>query len=613
MEPIKSEDSKKLFVSRVFGSVDATYPSEFEEVMVDILKKCGGLPLAIVSIASVLAGYRSLGSKAKWDTVSRSIGSQMESHPTLERMKHIVTLSYNDLPHELKACMMYLSNFPEDYAIRKERLLNRWMAEGLVHHKRGLTMWEVAESYLDELLSRNMIEEAGHVEGFEWREQTYRMHDLLLEVMVSKSLEANFVSLHGGQYGRMLHDKIRRLSIHGNVNDAESLTKRKPKDQRCEDDLDLQHVRSLSMFHLHKHNLLNQLSSFTLLRVLDLEDCKGVTNKHVRYAFTLYLLRFLSLKGTNVSKVPRQVEKLEHLQTLDLSYTLLVGLPETVTRLEKLERLYFSNKDNYWDTMWTMPQGLQKMKALCWLCRVYLGNDPQVARELGELEQLENLDLSVDDGKPIDKDVIKELALSLSMMHSLRKLYIGHKTSDDGSSKILNFLHHLPTPPQLLQHLRITGDMDGLPSWIGSLTHLVTFTMHDTTITDDELFGVLCKLPNLKTLYVYWICYRGRDDLIARSSHKFPVLKDLILGGYLPKVLRFEEGSMTTLETIQLDFDYNSADVKERSIIGIEKLTNLKKVTLDRYNYNPELLEQLKDERDRRSRSNPFQIIVKYI
>jgi disease resistance protein RPM1 len=61
MEPLKLEDSKKLFISRVFGSTDASYPKEFEYVMGDILKKCGGLPLAIISITSVLVGYKSPG------------------------------------------------------------------------------------------------------------------------------------------------------------------------------------------------------------------------------------------------------------------------------------------------------------------------------------------------------------------------------------------------------------------------------------------------------------------------------------------------------------------------------------------------------------------------
>jgi len=112
---------------------------------------------------------------------------------------------------------------------------------------------------------------------------------------------------------------------------------------------------------------------------------------------------------------------------------------------------------------------------------------------------------------------------------------------------------------------------------------------------------------------MYWDCYRG-DELDACTSHKFSVLRDLILGGCLPKVIRFEEGSTAMLEMLHLDFDFRSGHVAERSIVGIEHLTNLKKVMLNcRGNYhalvNP-VLEQMKAENDRRS--NQFDIAVKY-
>lgn len=123
-------------------------------------------------------------------------------------------------------------------------------------------------------------------------------------------------------------------------------------------------------------------------------------------------IRFISLRRTKVSIVPRQVENLKHLQTLDLAYTLLVGLPETVTKLEKLEHLDFSSLDNYWDTVWTMPRGLSRMKRLRRLGMVCLGNDSVIAKEIGELEQLQKLELLICCGKTItDDDVLKELAL----------------------------------------------------------------------------------------------------------------------------------------------------------------------------------------------------------
>lgn len=296
---------------------------------------------------------------------------------------------------------------------------------------------------------------------------------------------------------------------------------------------------------------------------------------------------------------------------LDLGRTLLVGLPETITKLEKLEHIRFSNKDNYWDTMWTLPRGLNKMKQLRVLGKVCLGNDSQVAREIGELKQLYKLALALHDCKTIYEDVLKELALSLSKMYSLRWLAIGDRSA---GGKVLNFLHQVPTPPRLLKILCITGDIDRLPRWIGSLTHLVSFTAFRATLTDDHLFGILCKLPNLKTMGVYWRCYNDdRDELVARSSHKFPVLRDLILGGYVPKAIQFEEESMEKLERIELDFDFRAV---ERSIAGMEYLTNLKKFTLNGSKDNPELshavLEQLKAENERPSRSNRFQIAVKY-
>ncbi|KAK3164399.1 hypothetical protein QOZ80_1AG0017300 [Eleusine coracana subsp. coracana] len=562
MEPFKLEDSKRLFLSRAFGSLDASYPTELKDVMDTILKKCGGLPLAIVSIASVLAGYKSSGSIDKWETICKSIVSQMESNPTLEGIRQIVTISFNHLPHELKGCMMYLSIFPEDYAINKDRLMCRWIAEGLVSEKRGLTQIEVAESYLDELLSRNMIK-ANRLDEHK-RDHSYQVHNLLLEIMVSKSLEANFISLKGGQYDGMSYDRIRRLSMHDSAEGTYSSSKIKVAVHRGAEEMNVKHVRSLSMFQLQGHKLLDQLGNFTLLRVLDLEGCEGVTNRHVRYACQLHLLRFLSLKSTNII-----VGNLEHLQTLAVRTTLLDYLPETVTKLERIERRKFSKRR--WDIKWMLPRGLSKMKAFRDVGLVRLRNDAEVAREVGELELLQTLDLHIGH-ETIGEEVLRQLALSLSKRYSLRCLSI----VDISAGKILNFLHHISTPPRLLRSLGISGGINGLPGWVGSFTYLVDFAMMGTDLVGDELLGALCELPNLKTLYASWKSYR-EDELVARMKHKFPVLRDLRFGGALPKVIRFEEGCMENLETLELRI--RSREL-ETSIIGIERLTNLKMITL---------------------------------
>lgn len=207
MEPLKQKAGEELFVKKVFGSM-GTCPDGLKDAMGKILKKCGGLPLAIVRIANILASYNSVESVEMWMRVSNSISTQMENHPTLEGMRQVITLSYGYLPHHLKACMMYLSIFPEDYVIAKDRLLYRWIAEGLVAEKRGLTLFEAAEEYFNELISRNMIQiekllvlrSYGNGTGA-YTEEACRVHDMMLEVVVSMSQEANFVSLIGRQYG----------------------------------------------------------------------------------------------------------------------------------------------------------------------------------------------------------------------------------------------------------------------------------------------------------------------------------------------------------------------------------------------------------------------------
>ena len=61
-----------------------------------------------------------------------------------------------------------------------------------------------------------MIDRAPDIANFyDGRVETCRVHDVMLEVLVSKSLESNSVSLIGGQYEGTCYDRIRRLSVHG--------------------------------------------------------------------------------------------------------------------------------------------------------------------------------------------------------------------------------------------------------------------------------------------------------------------------------------------------------------------------------------------------------------
>jgi len=95
MKPLDKEASRRLFFHRIFDSEDAC-PGELKEVSSQILRKCGGLPLAIIIISSLLASQANKV-KEDWEYVQNSIGSNVATD-RLEVMRQILNLSYKNLP-----------------------------------------------------------------------------------------------------------------------------------------------------------------------------------------------------------------------------------------------------------------------------------------------------------------------------------------------------------------------------------------------------------------------------------------------------------------------------------------------------------------------------------
>ena len=115
-----------------------------------------GLPLAIVAMGGLFS------TKAKvvfeWSKVLDSLSSEFETNLRLRSITRILSFSYHDLPYNLKACFLYFGMFSEDCVINCARLTRLWIAEGFVKEKKGLTLEDVAQDYLNQLIHRSLVQ-----------------------------------------------------------------------------------------------------------------------------------------------------------------------------------------------------------------------------------------------------------------------------------------------------------------------------------------------------------------------------------------------------------------------------------------------------------------------
>lgn len=296
LNPLTLESSKILFYGRIFGSEDRC-PEQLAEVSMKILKKCGGVPLAIMTVASAIADK--MVNPGQWDNMSDSIGIGLGDSPDVKNMRSILSLSYYSLPSHLRTCLLYLSVYPEDYEIPRDDIIWKWIAEGFItHENNNIFLFEVGASYFRDLINRCMIQPCIDYKGDVTR---CRLHDMVLDFICSLSTEENFVTIlnHVEGYTISSSSNVRRLSIQNRKEYPESTPL---------DSISKSQVRSVTTFP-PAINQVPSLSSFDVLRVLDLSGCNLGGNSHINLkdVGNLVHLRYLGLAGTEICQLPTEI------------------------------------------------------------------------------------------------------------------------------------------------------------------------------------------------------------------------------------------------------------------------------------------------------------------
>jgi hypothetical protein len=347
MKPLSLENSRILMYGRIFGQEDKDKcPDEqLEEVSNKILKKCDGVPLAIITIASLLVSKGR--SKLEWYDVCNSIGAGLDENNTVENMRKVLSLSYFDMPSHLRTCLLYLSMFPEDYKISRNRLIRLWIAEGFIQSGiQKKSLFEIGESYLSELVNRSMIQPK--FDNYTGMVTYCRVHDMVLDLICSLSNEENFVAIQNNVGYSSAAEMVRRLSLQNG----------KPGHGKLKATLSTKHVRSVIVFPSYDDHI-PTFENFRVLRVLDLERCDLSKGYRLKFLGNLVHLRYLGLGETGIDHLPEEIENLQFLQILDIhGYTNRIGsLPSSIICLTQLKCLQIEEYT-------TVPKGIGRLIAL---------------------------------------------------------------------------------------------------------------------------------------------------------------------------------------------------------------------------------------------------------
>lgn len=167
------EESWRLMQKKVFVAEESC-PPKLVVIGTRIAESCGGLPLAIILVAGVLANLEK--DEIRWEEVAYGLSSCISGDK--QKYMDIINLSYKLLPGHLTNGFVYFGKHFEDEILVRE-LIQLWIAEEFAVGNELKSAEDVAKEYLKELIDSNLVMVVGR--SFFGEVKAIRMHDLLRE------------------------------------------------------------------------------------------------------------------------------------------------------------------------------------------------------------------------------------------------------------------------------------------------------------------------------------------------------------------------------------------------------------------------------------------------
>ncbi|WVZ49255.1 hypothetical protein U9M48_000629, partial [Paspalum notatum var. saurae] len=567
MQPLCDKRSSELFFSKFLVN-QSENSEEFSKILSKIIRKCGGFPLATIATASILAKQQDMIQHCNY--ISRSLGSDLRKNPTIEGMKQVLSLCYDNLPDCLKACMLYLSIYKEGHIFQKDDLVKQWITEGFICAKQGKHMEEIAGSYFDELVNGGMIEPVDINNSGEVLSCT--VHYMVLTIIRYKSIEENFVTaIVRCQTNARLADKVRRLALHfGDVDGAELPSK-----------LRLSQVRSLVFSGFLK--ALPSIVEFRLLRVLILYLWGDRDNMNLDLtAFCKFFrLRNLIISCNVTLNLQMQLQGLEYLETLKID-SRVCEVPQDIILLPRLLHLSLPGDIS-------LPNNIGRLVSLLTIrCFDLTSNSADVVQSLGKLNNIQDLHLtcSTIPCHRLDEN-LRCLASVLSKLTHLRTLKLSPGVSNanttgvasaSSSTILFDYLSTISSPPALLEKLDFSQRIClffRLPGWLLEVGKLTVLKIAVRELWQNDI-DILNRLNDLSALSLY--VRTAPAERIVFHKEGFRVVNYFKFICPAP-CLSFKKEPMANVRRLKLGFSANALEQCSLVDAGLENLTSLEVFT----------------------------------
>ncbi|XP_022764728.1 putative disease resistance protein At3g14460 [Durio zibethinus] len=515
LQYLSNEDSLSVLAHHALDRGDFTEHPDLEEIGLEIVKKCGGLPLATITIAGLLR------TRVNHDAWKAILESDIWNLP--EEKSNIVPallLSYYSLSSQLKQCLAYCSLFPKDYEFSEEETVQLWMAEGFLNGAER-RIEDLGRECFEELVSRSFFQASSKAKSL------FVMHDLINDLAQSVAGETYFKR----ERNEGMENPSRTRHSSYIIGDSDGIKK-------FETFFEAKSLRTFLPFdtmQLRHYNCF--LSNNVLSDLLPRLKC----------------LRVLSLKRYHISEIPDFIGILKHLRYLDFSYTGIRSLPDSLCTLYNLETLLL----RVCKMLEKLPSEIGILKNLCHLDINGAVSIKEMPSGIGELTNIRALsDFIIGQGDGLNIREMQNLSnlkgrLCISELHNVDETEYVHDAKLSSKSGLDNLelkwskdfnedLRKKEVETEVLNLLQPHKDIKELaikhyagillPIWIGDPSFEKLRSLKFEDCRNCELLPAVGKLPFLKDLYIKGmssVISVGKEFYGDNCPNVFPLLETL--------------------------------------------------------------------------------------